>query len=343
VIAPVLQRLLDDRPLGPSEVRSCFGALVDPAAEDAERAALLTALAARRLEPSELAGFATEMRARARPFPYPVADAPIDLCGTGGAPRPSFNVSTVSAFVVAAAGAPVIKHGNRSARGICGSSDLLLALGLPVTTSLAYGRASYRAHRLAFLHAPLYHPAAAAVATARRLLGIPTLFNRLGPLANPAGVPFQIVGAPDAIVASSLASVLPRLGVRRGLAVTSAERCDEFSPRSMTTAWRWNGRRRSRSIVDPRTFLPTAERKGPWGPLAPMAAARETERVLRGAPGARRGAVVLTSGAALWIAGRAPTLREGVLDARVAIDDGRAAALLGKMQALAKRFRPEGP
>jgi anthranilate phosphoribosyltransferase len=342
VTGSVLGRLLDPAPLRPTEIRQCFGALLEPGSDDAARASLLTALAARRVGIAELAGFAREMRRRARPFRYPEEDAPIDLCGTGGAPRPSFNVSTVSAFVVAAAGAPVIKHGNRSARGICGSSDLLLALGLPVTTSVPFARSSYRRHRLAFLHAPLYHPATAAVASARKLLGIPTIFNRLGPLSNPARVPFQVVGTPDAESATLFAGVLPLLGVRRGLALTSADRCDEFSPRSPTSTWGWSGKRHSRQRILPEGHLTAAERTGPWGPLPPKEAARECERILAGSSGARRGAVVLTSAAALRVAGMARTLPDGVRKARAAIDDGRAAALLESMRELATSVGEEG-
>jgi anthranilate phosphoribosyltransferase len=343
VIGPLLSRLLSERPLPRSEATRAFGELLDPSTTEPERAAILLALSVRAPRTGELVAFARELRRRARPFPYATNDAPIDLCGTGGAPRPSFNVSTVSAFVTAAAGVPVVKHGNRSARGICGSSDLLEALGLPVTTSLPFAAGSYRRFRIAFLHAPLYHPAAAAVGPVRKLLGVSTVFNLLGPLSNPAAVPYQIVGTPDASTARRFAEVLPALGVRRGLALSSAEGCDEFSPRRPTTAFRWGFGGAGRQTVRPDRYLSGAERSGAWGPLAPEAAARATEAVLGGAAGARRGAVVLTSGAALWTVGEAPTLAEGVQRARAAIDDGRAAALLARLRELATGFREAPP
>jgi anthranilate phosphoribosyltransferase len=336
MIGPTITRLLDDRPLTSAEVHRTFETLLAPHATDAERTAVLVGLSAHGETIEELAAFALEMRRRARPFPLASGDRPVDLCGSGGAPRPSFNVSTVSAFVVAAAGASVVKHGNRSARGLCGSSDLLEALGLPVTNSLEFPRATYRTFRLAFLHAPLFHPATRAVAAARKILGVPTLFNRLGPLSNPARVPFQVVGVPNVATAERAAAVLPRLGVRRGLAMTSTEGCDEFSPRARTTAIAWKDGTARRFSLRPERFLPVEDRKGDWSSLPPPKAAAEAERILAGGSGARRGSVLLTSGAALWVSGRAPSFRAGVEEAREALDDGRAEHLLSELRALAR-------
>jgi anthranilate phosphoribosyltransferase len=342
-LATTLARLLDRTALSADEARTTFDALLAPSATDGERAAILVALAARELSAEELAGFALEMRRRARPFPVPASDRPVDLCGSGGAPRPSYNVSTVSAFVVAAAGAPVVKHGNRSARGLCGSSDLLEALGLPVTRDPGFARATYRKFRLAFLHAPLFHPATRAVAEARRLVGIPTLFNQLGPLSNPARVPFQVVGVPSLASAERAAYALERLGVERGLAMTSQEGCDEFSPRGTTTAVVWQERRPRRVEIHPERYLPAEDRRGDWTSIPPDAAADEARRVLAGGGGARRGSVLLTSGAALWVAGKSPSLAHGVERAREVLDDGRAEDLFRAMLELAADFRtPEG-
>lgn len=335
-LAPTLARLLEARPLAAPEARTTFDALLAPDATDAERAAILVALAARPEDATELAEFALEMRRRARPFPVPADDRPVDLCGSGGAPRPSFNISTVSAFVVAAAGVPVVKHGNRSARAPSGSTDLLEALGLPVATRLGFAQASYTKFRLAFLHAPLFHPATAVVGPARRLLGIPTIFNRLGPLSNPAGVPFQVVGVPDLTAAARVAGAMARLGVRGGLSMTSPEGCDEFSPHHATTAFRWNAGPARRIRVSPEKYLPPEDRRGDWGPLPPSEAAEEAERLLAGGEGARRGSVLLTSGAAIWVAGRATTLDRGIERARKALDGGAAEELLGELRELAR-------
>ncbi len=336
----LLLRLLRPGPLSAAEVRSTFDALLAMATEDADRAALLVALEARTLSAGELASFAKEMLRRARPFPLPPGDRAMDLCGTGGAPRPSFNVSTASAFVVAAAGVPVVKHGNRSARGPCGSSDLLAALGLPVTTSTAFARATYRRHRLAFLHAPLYHPATAVVVPVRRRLGIPTIFNRLGPISNPARVRYHVTGARDLATARALADVLPRLGVVRGITMVSEDGTDEFSPRARTSVLRWGPEgQTSRTTLRPDTLLYASERRGPWGPLPPRESARETRRLLAGDGGSRLGSVLLTSGAALWLAARVGSLASGVEAARATVADGAPLRLLEALEAMAPAFR----
>lgn len=335
----LVERLRDPRPLNPRDVRVTFSTLISPRSDDARRVAILLALARRPTDAGELTRFVREMQRRARPFMVPAGDRPIDLCGSGGARTPSFNVSTVSAFVVAAAGVPVVKHGNHSSRGLCGSSDLLEALGLPVTTSLAFGRATYRELRLAFLHAPLYHPATRAVAAARRAVGIPTVFNKLGPLSNPARISYQIVGVADRTTARSAAQVLRNLGRRRALAVTSEEGCDEFSPQLETRIVVWDGRTLSLRSIDARDLLPVEDRRGGWGALPAEAAAEEARRVLAGGGGARRGSVLLTAGAALWIAGRAKGLSQGVERAREALDSGRAEAILTEMVSKGRRFR----
>ena len=340
-LAPILDRLLAPRPLAAPEARATFDALLAADASDTERAAILVALAARHEDASELAEFAFEMRRRARPFPVPSEDRPVDLCGSGGAPRPSYNVSTVSAFVVAAVGVPVVKHGNRSARAPSGSSDLLEALGLPVTTRPDFARATYAKFRLAFLHAPLFHPATAVVGPARKLLGVPTIFNRLGPLSNPARVPFQVVGMPDLAAAERVADALPRLGVQGGLAMTSPEGCDEFSPRGLTSAFRWSSGPTRRITVRAERYLAPEDRRGEWGPLPPREAAEEAERLLAGGGGARRGSVLLTSGAAIWVSGRAPTLDAGIERAREGLDSGAAEELLGELRELARGYPRE--
>jgi anthranilate phosphoribosyltransferase len=338
----LLGRLLESRPLSAGEAAGVFERLLAAETSEADRGGLLVALAGRAISTEELTAFAREMRRRATPFEVPEGDRPIDLCGSGGAPNPSFNVSTVSAFVVAAAGVPVVKHGNRSASGICGSSDLLEALGLPVTSSLGFARATYRARRLAFLHAPLYHPAAKAVAPARKALGIPTIFNRLGPLCSPASVPFQLSGAATPELAKSCAEVLDRLGVSRGASMASDDGCDEFSPHARTTAYVWNDGTRRVRYVRPEAHLAAPERQGSWAALPPARAAEEAERILHGGEGARRGAVLLTSGAALWLTGAAPTFTEGVERARATLDAGEASELLSELREIAPRFRSEG-
>jgi anthranilate phosphoribosyltransferase len=332
----LLNRLQEGGDLSPTQVRGLVARLVDASTSDEVRAALLLALRRKGETPDEIAAFAREMRRRAVPFRAPGSRAALDLCGTGGAVSPRFNVSTVSAFVVAAAGVPVAKHGNRSARGHAGSSDLLEALGLPVTRSRAFAEASFRTTRLAFLHAPLYHPATRAVVAARRSVGGSTVFNLLGPLTNPARPRHQIVGAPDLGRARLFAQVLPRLAVASGAALVGDSGADEFSPRGTTRIFVWNGAPavRQRRVEAERLLLPE-ERRGDWAALPAEAAAREARRILAGGPGANRGSVLLTSGAALWVAGRVDSHREGVERARDVLDSGEAMERLERLGALA--------
>jgi anthranilate phosphoribosyltransferase len=325
----------------PAAVRKAMDLFVDPFVVDEEKAALLADLQAHSADPAVLAAFARELRRRAVPFRPARAHQAVDLCGSGGAPNPTFNVSTVSAFVVAAAGQPVIKHGNRSARGFTGSSDLLEALGLPILTSRKYSSESFRRCRLAFLHAPLYHPSTRAVVGARRMLGTPTIFNQLGPLSNPAEVGSQVVGVPDAATARRLAEALRALKLPRGMTVTSSEQADEFSPISESRGYRWTGKPLRRFAIIAKTWLDPEDRQGAWGPLPPADAAEATRRLLAGAPGARRGAVVLTAAAALWTSGFVDSWKDGLRAAEEALDSGAAEELLGRMVDLANSRRWE--
>ncbi|HKS59234.1 MAG TPA: anthranilate phosphoribosyltransferase, partial [Thermoplasmata archaeon] len=244
--APLLARLLDGQTPHASEVSFIADRLFEATTPEVEETAWILALVPHRFDPLVLRTFARTMRARAVPFRETPASRTVDLCGSGGAQRATFNVSTTAAFVVRAAGILVAKHGNRSARGHTGSTDLLEALGLPVADSVEFARESFRRFGLAFLHAPLFHPATRRAASVRRQLGVPTVFNLLGPLTNPARVRCQLVGCADPKSAAVLAQVLPQLGVRRGLTVTGKDGSDEWDPTGTTLVWGWRDGERFR-------------------------------------------------------------------------------------------------
>ncbi len=332
-----LLRLLHRQDLSPSEAYRLAGRLASGALPQALAGALLAALAEKGEGREEIFAFASFLRRHARRFLSGEVGPAVDLCGTGGAVRPTFNVSTVSAFVVAAGGLPVVKHGNSSARGPCGSSDLLEALGLPVKTAASYGEESFRRERLAFLHAPLYHPVTARVVPIRRALGGRTIFNLLGPLTNPAPIRTQLVGCFDWAYARAASGLLPRLGVPRSLTFTGEGTTDEFLPDGWTLGIVRRGKRGTTRRFDGGRYLERKERRGPLGPLPPAAAAQEAERLLSGGAGARRGSVLLTAGAAFWVSGQERTMKEGVERARELLDGGQALAKLRALQALAKR------
>lgn len=299
--------------------------------------AILTALAAKGESVDELYGFASVMREMATPFRPPGAEEAIDLCGTGGAATPTFNVSTVASFVVAAAGVPVVKHGNSSSRGPCGSSDLIEALGLPVKTSPAFAEESFRREGIAFLHAPLFHPLTRAVAPLRRALGIRTVFNQLGPLTNPAGVRRQLVGAYSIEYGRKALDVLTRLGCTSVVVAASDDGADELSPVMPTRLIRHDDHGTTLERVDPEDLLSPEEREHGWGPMPPPEAAAAALALLSGKdPSARTGAVILTSGVALWMAGMAGDIEGGTDAARGLIGSGAAHSKLESLRALAR-------
>ncbi len=320
---------------GPTRAPEVFARLIAPGTPDPERLTLLRRTRRYRLTAGRLHQWAEMLRREMLPFPAAAGHRTLELCGSGGAALPSFNVSTVSALVVASAGVPVVKHGNRSSRGLTGSTDLLEAWGLPVARSRAFGEASYRRYRIAFLHAPLYHPAMGRVAATRRRIGQRTVFNLMGPLLTPVRPAYQLVGAPDRASARLLVECLRRRGVGWVVGLTSDEGSDEIAPRGSTTLLWALGDRRSSATLHPEALLEPSERRGPWGPLPPKTAARAADAVLAGGGGARRGAVVLTAGAALLLAGRAASLEAGVARARELIDSGRAEDLRRRLQELA--------
>ena len=203
----LLRRLIARDDLARADVAELFGRIMDGAVAEPMIAALLVALASKGETPEEIAGAAEAMRARARRVPHR-RDRVLDTCGTGGDGRGTFNVSTAAAFVAAAAGAPVAKHGNRAISSRSGSADLLAALGVPVEVEPELSGRQLDEIGLAFLFAPLHHPATKAVAPVRRALGVRTVFNLLGPLTNPAGALRQLVGVYAAERVEPVARVL---------------------------------------------------------------------------------------------------------------------------------------
>ncbi len=344
-----LLRLRRREDLDPESAREVAQGFLDGCFSPSTMRNLLVEFARKGESEEEVYAFASALRERARPFQGPRDAGAVDLCGTGGAPFPTFNISTVSSFVVSGAGAPVAKHGNVSARGPCGSSDLLEALGLPIRYSISFAEESWRSERIAFLHAPLYHTATRQVGPVRKEIGGRTVFNLLGPLTNPASVSSQLVGSYSKDYARLAVPLLHRLGVPRVLGVHGGEGADELT--SNRKGWVLHGlpedpARGREGEVEPSRFLSRDEMAGDLRPRPPGEAAQLALDVLRGGgDGAVRGSVLLTSGAALWVQGRVPGLKEGVEMAKAAIQDGAAVGKLHRLQELA-RSRPwakEGP
>jgi anthranilate phosphoribosyltransferase len=332
-----LDALLERQALSTADARDLLVGLTDVELPPAMVGALLAAIRAKGVTPDELCGFALGMRALARrPGIEPGAEA-VDIVGTGGDKSGSYNISTGASLLAAAAGLPVIKHGNRSVSSRAGSADVLEALGLKLPLDESQAAACFAATHFTFLFAPHYHPATKAIAPVRAALGIRTVFNILGPLTNPAEPLFHVIGAFNEATARLMAHALAGLPIRRAFVVHGAGGWDEPTPIGPfllldVTPGQVHEQRRSPADYGMRVCAEEALRGGD----ATYNAAALT-RVLRGEEqGAHRDALVLNAALALEVAGRAPTPRAAAQLAAAAIDDGRASALLAKLAAFSR-------
>jgi anthranilate synthase/phosphoribosyltransferase len=314
--------------LGEDEAAQAMGSIMDGEATPAQIAALLAAMAARGETEDEVVGFARAMRARAIPIRSAGA---IDTCGTGGDLAFTFNISTVASLVVAACGVKVAKHGNRSASGSCGSADVLEALGIRIDAPPAVVQSALDTAGWTFLFAPRFHAATRHAVGPRKEMGIRTAFNLLGPLTNPARPEGQVVGVPRAELTGFVARCLLRLGTERAW-VVSGSGLDELALAGPTTVAALDG-----GTVREFTLTPgdAGLEPAPLDALRggdPQHNAAIVHQVLSGVPGPRRDVVLLNAAAGLVVAGRARDLREGVVQAARAIDDGRARATLARVR-----------
>ena len=309
------------RALSRPEAEAAMQALLGDDLDAAGAGALLATMAIRGITAPALAGFATVMRQHAVTVPGGL-DA-FDTCGTGGSGLPTLNTSTLAAFVLAAAGVRVAKHGNRASSGRCGSMDVLEHLGVDIELDLP--RATARlADGLVFLNARRHHPALGPLAAVRRSVGVRTIFNLLGPLCNPAGVGRQLLGVSDVAAAPLLAETLAALGCARALVVHGDGGLDELALSGPTRVWRVEGDRIEAGVVTPEDAgLPVHPFEDIIGGT-PEENARDFNALLDGTPSAYRDAVLLNSAAALVVADAASDLKAGVEMARHSIDSGAA-------------------
>ncbi|HHK60892.1 MAG TPA: anthranilate phosphoribosyltransferase, partial [Desulfobacterales bacterium] len=244
------------------------------------------------------------------------------------------------AFVVAGAGVPVAKHGNRSISSRCGSADVLEALGVDLDLGPAAVATAIRTVGIGFLFAPKLHPAMKHAIGPRREIGIRTIFNVLGPLTNPAGANVQVMGVFASELTEPLAAVLGRLGARRALVVCGEGNMDELTVTGATKVSEWrNGEVTTWSVVPEDVGLTRAERKAISGADDPVAAAEQVRAILGGEPGARREMTALNAGAALMAAGQTQDLASGVRLALATIDSGAALRCLDRLVAFCQEQR----
>jgi len=325
----VLARLAQGETLDEDAAAAAFDTIMSGDATPSQIGGLLMALRVRGETVAEIAGAARAMRAKASMLQAP--PGAIDTCGTGGDSQGTYNISTAAAIVVAACGVPVAKHGNRALSSKSGSSDVLTALGVKIDADFSVVARALAECGLGFLMAPRHHAAMRHVAGARVELGTRTIFNLLGPLANPAGAKRQLVGVFAERWLEPMAEVLGRLGAERAWVVHGSDGLDEITTTGPTSVAEWNKGAVRRFTVTPEEVglarAKPADLKG--GDAAHNAAA--LRRVLEGEPGPYRDIVILNAAAALVVAGKAEDLKHGVTRAIPAIDSGKARGVLDRL------------
>lgn len=321
----------------PSEVlETAFGEIADGKAGSVLMAGLLVALRTKGETVGEIVAAARALRARAVCVPF---DDPrvVDVCGTGGDGAGTFNISTATSLVVAGAGVPVAKHGNRAASSRSGAIDAFEALGVRADLSVEDSVAILREVGVAPLYARRAHPAMGALAPVRRELGIRTLMNCLGPLLNPTGVRRQLVGVYERALVEPLAAALGELGSLRALVVHGDDGLDEITVTACSHAAEFRDGRVEAFVIDPRALgLPLARPQDLVGG-SPEENAAIVRAVLEGETGPRRDVVLINAAAALCVAEAAPDLPAGLELARDSIDSGRARRCLAALVAASLR------
>lgn len=326
------------REVPPALLEAAFGEIMDGGASPVQIAALLVALRTKGETVGEIVSVARALRARAESAPLPDPRC-VDTCGTGGDGAETFNVSTAAAFVVAGAGVPVAKHGNRAASSRAGSADVLEALGVDPDLPVAEGARILKEVGIAFFYARRAHPAMRHVAAVRQELGLRTVMNCLGPLLNPVGARRQLVGVYAADLVVPLAEALGRLGAERALVVHGDDGLDELTTTTTsTTAWLEDGRVVPGRVDPAELGLPRAAPEALRGGDAHRNA-EIARAVLAGERGAPRDIVVLNAAAALFAAGAAASIAAGIPLAEQSLDSGAAAA---RLAALAEASRGAG-
>jgi anthranilate phosphoribosyltransferase len=327
----ILERLLERENLTQAEAGELLGALTAADLAPALAGALLAALRAKGVTADELRGFAGSLRSLARRPHLPSTTGAVDIVGTGGDRSGSLNLSTGAALLAAACGLPVVKHGNRAISSRSGSADVLQALGLPLPLDEAAAGRCFEALGFTFLFAPYYHAATRSIAPVRSALGVRTVFNMLGPLSNPAAPPYLVIGAFNHATAELMAQALLGSGVRRAFVIHGAEGWDEPTPIGAFTLFDVGAdtvRREQRTPADYGLSLCDAEELA-GGDAAHNAL--ELTRVLQGARGPHRDALLLGAALALEVSGHESSPTQAIARAAQAIDQGAAADLLARL------------
>jgi anthranilate phosphoribosyltransferase len=334
-IQPELRRILEQREtLSRPEASALMGNILQGQASDIELAALLGALAARGETSAEIAGFASTLRSASNPLPLSDIERSelVDTCGTGGDASGSFNISTAAALVAAAAGAHVAKHGNRAVTSLCGSADVLEALGIPIHLSPTEAAQALRNQRFAFLLAPSHHPQLKAVMPVRKALGVRSILHILGPLLNPAGARRQVMGVYQSRLVPLVANAMILLDIQHAMVVHGDGNLDEIALSGPTEIAELRNGHVTQYTITPEQFgLQRAPLESLTGGNAAVNALI-LNGIFAGKPGPPRDVVLLNAAAVLVVGGLAQTLQAGIQLAANTIDSGAVNHLVNSLQ-----------
>lgn len=340
-IGKAILQVVERENLSEDEAFEVMDFIMDGLASDAQIASFLTALRMKGETVNEITGFARAMRCRSTKV-NPSRSFLVDTCGTGGDMAGTFNISTTAAFIVAACGLPVAKHGNRSVSSNSGSADVLEALGVNIDLSPREVSSCIDKIGIGFLFSPAFHPAMKHVMKARKQVGIRTVFNLLGPLANPAGARRLLMGVFSGALTEPVAEVLMSLGVERALVVHGAGGLDEISTLGSTRITEVRNQALETYCIEPEMFgIRRAALNGVRGG-SPRENAQITLRILGGEPGAGHDIAVLNTAGALVAGGRASDFTGGIGLAREAVYSGEAMHKLRLLQEYTKSMAGKG-
>ncbi len=333
MIREAIAQVVGGASLSEADAAAAMEEIMTGVATPSQLGAFLTALRIKGETVDEVTGLARVMREQAVHVPLPSALAAVDTCGTGGDASGTFNVSTAAGLTVAALGQPVAKHGNRAATSRCGSADVLEALGVQLELGPEQVARCIEQVNFGFMFAPTYHPAMRHVGPTRREIGIRTVFNILGPLTNPAGASYQVLGVADRKLLRLMAEVLLRLGCERALVVHGEDGVDELSLSAPTRVVEVHGAtgELTEYTIEPSALdLSERPREAVLGGDAQQNAALLRDVLSGEQGGAPAEMVALNAGAALYVTGRADTLTDGV---RLAAETLRAGQAVGALDA----------
>jgi anthranilate phosphoribosyltransferase len=332
----LLEKIFEKKDLSPVEIEFLLDSCIGGELTDAQLAAMLIGLRMKGETTDEISGLIRGMRKHS--INFSVASEAIDTCGTGGDGRGTFNISTVVSFVVAGAGVPVIKHGNKAASSKCGSADVLSALGVDIMLSPEQSKKVFESVGMIFLFAPIYHPAMKHIAPIRKSLGTRTVFNFLGPFLNPAQVKRQLIGVPSVALAERLAIVATKFDYEYLLLVASDSGLDEIGLDGQTQIFEVKGKKVTRNRINPQAL---GFKRYPLGDIKGEDMQRNAsiiKEILSGEKGAKRDIVVLNSAYALLVFGRVSDVAEGIKLAETSIDSGAAKAVLYNLIKETKKY-----